>query len=159
MTLEPKLKEPDFFQTKYKNGKAFNFRVKIKDLQMAIVAIKVDLKSFYEVNMTIRNNSKMLQDEINQTAVKHLEIPFTVCMSTENEQPCPFTGDHFKFSDSNTITHKITRFHSDHFLYLQLKCEQDCLLKVTATTTLSQPPERRRTNSVKMRGGGSMYGS
>ena len=122
MTLEPKFKEPDSFQTKVKSGKPFNFRIKIKDIQMAILSIKIDLRSFEEINMAIKHHSQMQAGE-DVREIKHLEIPFSVGMSTQSEKPCPFTDEHFRFQDSNTINHKITRFHSNQYLFLQLKAE------------------------------------
>ena len=58
-------------------------------LQQAIISIKIDLRSFEETELRIKNNSmlKVKPSHFNSshTGVKHFEIPFTVCMSTENE--------------------------------------------------------------------------
>ena len=68
-------------------------------------------------------------------AIKHFEIPFTACMSTEHDKPCPFKGDVFqRFSDSDTAVYKISRYRKDRkFLYVKLEVQQDCLLKVTVS--------------------------
>lgn len=59
----------------------------------------------------------MLCDEKNSIAVTHLEIPFTVCMSKYTENPCPYTDEFYSFSDSSTITHKVTSSNSDDNVY------------------------------------------
>ena len=67
--------------------------------------------------------SSLLQCE--NPVIKHFEIPFTICMSTVNEQPSPFKDDEFlRFADSDTVTHKISRYHADlKFLYLKLEAQ------------------------------------
>ena len=92
ITLEPKYREPDAFEIKVKNGKAICFWVKIDDAHLSTVSIKIDLRSFEEVNMAIKYSS-LLKNE--NPPIKHFEIPFTACMSTENDPPCPFKGDIF----------------------------------------------------------------
>ena len=92
ITLEPRYREPDSFETKVKNGKAICFWVKIDDAQLTTVSIKVDLRSFEEVNMAIKYSSLLKNENL---PIKHFEIPFTACMSTENDPPCPFKGDVF----------------------------------------------------------------
>ena len=57
ITLEPKWKEPDSFQSKLKAGQPIDFRIKIEDMQNATISIKVDLHSFEEVNMAIKYSS------------------------------------------------------------------------------------------------------
>lgn len=108
ITLEPTFKKPDTFQQKLKARKPIYFRVKIQEMEMAAIAIKVDLRSFEEVNMAIKQSSMLKSDN---KAIKHFEIPFTVCMSTEREQPCPFKDDVFvRFADSDVVMHKINRY-------------------------------------------------
>ena len=64
-------------------------------------------------------------------------MPFTVCISTVNEKPNPFKDEMHHFSDSNTIVYKVPSTPNSRFLYLQLKAEQDCILRVSATATPS----------------------
>ena len=65
--------------------------------------------------------------------VKHFKIPFTVCISTVSEKPNPFKDEMHHFSDSNTIVYKVPNIPNSDFLYMQLKAEQDCILRVTAS--------------------------
>ena len=110
-------------------------------MQMAIITVKIDLRSFEEVNMAIKYSS--LLKEVNPE-IKHFEIPFTVCMSSEHEKPCPFNDDVFlRFADSDTVTHKIARYHPERkFLNISLVVKQDCLLKGTASTTYNPSSSR-----------------
>ena len=115
-----------------KVGKEIIFRVKIDDQQISQVTLKVDLRSFEEVNMAIKYSSLL---KCENPAIKHFEIPFTACISTEHDKPCPFKGDVFqRFSDSDTVVYKISRYRKDRkFLYVKLEVQQDCLLKVTGS--------------------------
>ena len=57
MILEPKLKEPDMFQTRVKSNKAFNFCINIEKLARGSVTVKMELRSFDEISMLIKQNS------------------------------------------------------------------------------------------------------
>ena len=83
--------------------------------------------------MQIKHASVLHKDELD--AIKHLEIAFSVCMSTINDKPSPFTDEMLRFQDSNTITYKVPKYLTDQYLYLSLKAEQDCVLKATATAS------------------------
>ena len=76
-----------------------------------------------------------------------MKIPFTVCMSTQTEKPSPLTDSLFQFTDSHTVTHKLSRAHQDQYLYLSIKSELACVLKATATVTLVY--NNTATNSPK----------
>jgi len=131
MTLEPKFKEPDSFLTRVKHKVPFNFCVKIADLNNSTLQIRLDLRSITEVNLTIKQNSLLPES---QRSIKHLEIPFSVCMSTINEKPGSCSTDEtFWFADSNTVTYKVPKSAPDPWLCLQLKADQDCVLKATAS--------------------------
>ena len=108
---------------------------------MATITVKIDLRSFEEVNMAIKYSS-LLKEE--NPEIKHFEIPFTVCMSSENSKPDPFNDDVFlRFADSDTITHKISRYHTERkFLYISIETKQDCLLKGTAITSYNPDSSR-----------------
>ena len=122
ITLEPKYRESDSFQTKVKNGKEVNFRVKIDDMKISTVSLKVDLRSFEEVNMAIKYSSLL---KCENPHIKHFEIPFTACMSIEHEKPCPFQDDVFqRFADSDTVVYKISRYRKDRkFLHVKLEVQ------------------------------------
>ena len=92
--------------------------------------------------MMIKHQS-ILKDSDKIPPIKHLDIPFSLGMSTQNEKPCPFKDELFRFADSNTVLHKIARQNSDAYLYLLLKTEQDCVLRATAAVTVQQPKTRR----------------
>jgi len=63
----------------------------LAELHKASIAIKLDLRSTEEVNMQIKHASVLHKDELD--AIKHLEIAFSVCMSTINDKPSPFTDE------------------------------------------------------------------
>ena len=152
MSLEPKFREPDSFLTRIKGSRPFNFCVKLAELLKSTLSIKLELQSIEEVTMQIKHSSSLNKDDLPE--IKHLEIPFTVCMSPFNEKPNPFTDEMHRFDDSNTITYKVPKHTPDKFLYLQLKAEQDCILKATASA-VPQYSSRKRTNSMNAR----MYAS
>lgn len=94
ITLEPRHKKPDSFQSKVKSGESLSFRVNVNDMIMALVSIKVDLRLREEVEMEIKRRS--LVDQERYPSVRHIAIPFTICLSTTNDKPCPFKNDYFK---------------------------------------------------------------
>jgi hypothetical protein len=53
-----------------------------------------------EITMEIKMHSLLKQD---QEPIKHLDIPFIVCLSTQNEKPDDFIDETHRFSDSNQI--------------------------------------------------------
>ena len=120
MLLEPKYKEPDTFMTRIKSGKQFLFCVKIAELHKSTVTIKFELRSFDEMRMQFKLNSqseKQLAGKLSME-VKHLAIPFQVCLSTVNEKPNPFTDELYNFDDSNMITYKVPKYTADQYMFL-----------------------------------------
>ena len=87
LTLEPKVKEADTFETRIKGNRLFFFRLKLEDLEQSLITVKFDLKSIDEINMEIKEKSKLLDEDV---PVKHLEIAYLISMSTLNEKPCEF---------------------------------------------------------------------
>ena len=150
ITLEPRYREPDTFETKLKHAKGVLFRVKIDDAQLSTVSIRVELRSFEEVNMAIKYNS-LLKNENPQ--IKHFEIPFTACFSTENDPPCTFKGDQFqRYADSDTVVYKVSRYYKErNFLHVKLDVKQDCLLKATASATFHNSDQHHHRMSVVSR--------
>jgi len=108
--------------------------MKLDELHKASVIIKFDLRSMDEVAMEIKMKS-LLKDDVE--SIKHLEIPFIVCMSTSNDKPGEFTDETHRFSDSHQITYKVPKYFSEKYLYLSLKPERDCILKTTATASFA----------------------
>ena len=83
--------------------------------------------------MEIKYQSEQHPEKISKE--KHIKIPFTVCMSAENEKPNPFKDEmhHFSDSNTNTITYKVPKQTTLPFLYLHLKPSEDCILRVIAS--------------------------
>ena len=58
-TLSPRQKEPDSFQSKLMAGSPKFFRVRIAELNLATIQIKIDLKSIEEINMAIKHDRQL----------------------------------------------------------------------------------------------------
>lgn len=79
MCLAPRLQDPDEFLAKVESKKPFEFCIKIEELRMATLAIKLDLSSLEEVNMQIKHATSLSRDEV--AYPKHLKVPFSVGVS------------------------------------------------------------------------------
>ena len=95
--------------------------------------------------------SSLLKSE--NPPIKHFEIPFTACLSTENDPPCHFRGDQFqRYADSDTVVYKVSRYHKERkFLHVKLEVKQDCLLKATASATFLNADQHHLRMSVVSR--------
>lgn len=135
VTLEPKHKQPDQIQVKLRADTPFYFRVRIEDLPSSIVnpnsalivLIKIDLKSFAEMKMEIRQRAQL---KSNKAYVKHFPIPFQICLSSKDERPSEFSPEDcamYKFSDSNSVSYKVDKNQKMLFVALTTK-HKDCLM-------------------------------
>ena len=89
--MKPSKEKSDSFQTKIKAEKPFFFRVRIAELNLATMHIKLDLKSIDEVTMVIQHESYQTGEP---ASVKHIEIPFSVTYSTKTERPSQFADEY-----------------------------------------------------------------
>ena len=54
--------------------------------------------------MDFKHRSETLKDLPKKI---HVEIPFTICLSTESEKPNPFKDEIHHFKDSNKVVYQV----------------------------------------------------
>lgn len=146
--LKPKLKGSDSFICRADTNKPIYFRIRLLESVNSMISIKFDLRCATETNIKIKQASTLDQDK--EAEVPHLEIPFSVSLSTQSEKPCDGHDETHSFPDSNSVAYKVPKHSHDKYLYVAFKAIRDCIMHVKVSKS-SKNTFKYRGQEVRMR--------